>query len=664
MVGGATADEVSVGSLLPEMVDMGNLAHRAKPAYKEAQASSYDRASKDPSDLTTWFANGDNGQFIRTEDRNGHKEYVMADLTGPGAVVRMWSANPAGVYRFYFDGSTTPLIEVKAADLLQGKFANLGDPFGYNASSGCNLYFPFPYEKSLKITVDDSDNNAANHLYYHFGYRTYEAGTKVKTFSMDDLKSNSHEMDRVADILKNGLKEDAPLTKLKFDLGTGYVKDVFKVAATDRDKGNQAVSEFKVRLSIDGVFVDNPDADWTSSDQIHNALRQTRLLMSFDDEPCVDVPLGDFFGSAPGINPLKTLPFQVTADGWMTCRWIMPFKKSAQISIRNDGPRMVKLETQIATRKFKFNNDSYHFKAQWTIDTGSTRPMRDMHFLHVDGEGTWLGSNLHVANTGKDWWGEGDEKAYVDGEAFPSTFGTGSEDYYGYAWGSAALFNEPYHAQPRADGPGSHGHVSVSRYHIFDTIPFTQSFRFDLEEWHWDDCQCNFARTAYWYALPGGTPPIAVDTANLLPPLIEKPKPIKGALEGEKLRIVSKTGGETELQEFGDLSNGKQLWWRDAKVGDKLVLELPVLEAGTYDLSGNFCFAKDYGIHQITVNGVKVAQPIDFYSDGLKWDKKSLGTFQLPQGTITIEIEVAGQNEKALPNHMFGLDYFLLTKQS
>ena len=32
------------------------------------------------------------------------------------------------------------------------------------------------------------------------------------------------------------------------------------------------------------------------------------------------------------------------------------------------------------------------------------------------------------------WWGEGDEKVFVDGEKFPSHFGTGTEDYYGYAW--------------------------------------------------------------------------------------------------------------------------------------------------------------------------------------------------------------------------------------
>lgn len=38
------------------------------------------------------------------------------------------------------------------------------------------------------------------------------------------------------------------------------------------------------------------------------------------------------------------------------------------------------------------------------------------------------------------WWGEGDEKFFVDGERFPSTFGTGSEDYIGYAWAAEPPF--------------------------------------------------------------------------------------------------------------------------------------------------------------------------------------------------------------------------------
>ena len=63
---------------------------------------------------------------------------------------------------------------------------------------------------------------------------------------------------------------------------------------------------------------------------------------------------------------------------------------------------------------------------------------------------------LHVWNPRGGWWGEGDEKFFVDGEKFPSTFGTGSEDYFGYAWGNPHLFQKPYHCpddDPEQPGP-------------------------------------------------------------------------------------------------------------------------------------------------------------------------------------------------------------------
>ena len=73
----------------------------------------------------------------------------------------------------------------------------------------------------------------------------------------------------------------------------------------------------------------------------------------------------------------------------------------------------------------------------------------------------------------------------MDGETFPSHFGTGTEDYYGYAWCWPGLFTHAYHAQPRCDGPGNYGRTSVNRFHILDRIPFTKDFKFDMELWHW-----------------------------------------------------------------------------------------------------------------------------------------------------------------------------------
>src|SRR5262245_18735577 len=115
----------------------------------------------------------------------------------------------------------------------------------------------------------------------------------------------------------------------------------------------------------------------------------------------------------------------------------------------------------------------------------STRPFHDYNFVDVAGKGVFVGDSLHVVNPVKGWWGEGDEKIYIDGETFPSHFGTGTEDYYGYACCSPDKFYHPYHNQPRCDGPGNFGNTSVNRWHILDTIPFENHLRFDMEAWHW-----------------------------------------------------------------------------------------------------------------------------------------------------------------------------------
>ena len=84
-------------------------------------------------------------------------------------------------------------------------------------------------------------------------------------------------------------------------------------------------------------------------------------------------------------------------------------------------------------------------------------PFLDWTFVDIRGRGVFVGDAWTVLNPTQGWWGEGDEKIYVDGETFPSTFGTGTEDYYGYAWGSSKLFSHAYHNQTRCDGPGNSG---------------------------------------------------------------------------------------------------------------------------------------------------------------------------------------------------------------
>ncbi len=653
------------------MTDLARLAKRPAPYYTTAQASSYDRHSTPQTkhDDAAWFANSDFGFFLsQAVSPNGvRKEYIMADLRGPGAIVRLWSANPSGTLRFYFDNEKTPRLAGTMAYLLGGRIAPLTFPFSYVAARGANMYFPLPYKERCIVTLEyeGGEEDKASGLYYHVGYRTYAANTPVRTFALSDLSDTKTLA--VMETVRKDLMRPAPISGAANSKQTVLKKGQSLSLPIDAPSVNgAALRELRVQLPPPAKLSAN--TPWEDPHQLHNVLRNLMVSLSFDGQETVRVPLGDFFASGVGLNPNeKSYPMTIHPNGTLICRFVMPFKKRAVVKIENRNAPTQAITVSAKAMTFVFDANTYLFHAQWTAEKTPTRPFHDMNFLDAKGEGRFVGVSLAVANPTPDWWGEGDEKVTRDGEAFPSIFGTGSEDYFGYAWSSPFLFAVPYHAQTRCDGPGTAGHVSNQRWQLFDDLPFEKSLRFDMEEWHWTpNISPTFARTAYWYEKPSatGTRPAPLNIALLLPPHITPPAPVAGALEGENLPLVSVTGGKVEIQGgYWEISNSKQRWWRDAKRGNKLTLGFSVPTDGTYKLSGNFCFAVDYGIHKIRVNGqAAVPSPADFFAPNLHWEKRAVGTFALKAGQATFEVENVGKNGRAIPGQMFGLDYLLLEK--
>jgi hypothetical protein len=309
-----------------------------------------------------------------------------------------------------------------------------------------------------------------------------------------------------------------------------------------------------------------------------------------------------------------------------------------------------------------------YFHAKWRADHAvPTRPMLDWNYLDAHGRGVFVGASFSIANPTRTWWGEGDEKIYVDGETFPSFFGTGTEDYFGYAWCSNEPFTHAYHNQPRCDGPGNYGQTSVNRWHILDRIPFRRRFRFDMELWHWvADTRVDMAVTAYWYARTGGTDGFERVTEKdlalqLIPPYV--PERVAGAVEGEEMRIIEHTA-TADPQEIEGCSNDQHLWWRGGQqLGDRLVVGFEVESTGTYRVWGRFVKARDYGIVRMSINDTPSGEPVDFYHDGvIVADEIDLGTFDLAAGENRITAEVVGANETAVKGYMFGLDYLRIEK--
>jgi len=643
----APQDGIDFSSLLDEMVDREAFARFPAPSYTCRQFSSYDRKSVTADDHDGWFANADRGQYLRVEENDGRKEWVMMDIDGPGAVVRIWSANPQGNLRVYLDGSTTPVIEGPMTELLGGTGV-VAKPLSAQRSKGWNLYLPIPYAKHCKMTSDAGD------FYYQVNYRTYEAGTAVDSFSMDAFHAAKEKLDAVQ-------KELASPT-LFFDDPTEWPAPMTIPPGTRKSipcGGSGYVDTF-------GVMVKSPD--------LEQALRTVVLRMTFDGEETVWCPLGDFFGTGAGLTPFQDWWRTVRSDGTMLCRWPMPFRESFQVEFLNLGTSPVELRMGIlADTAYRWDDRTMHFHATWRQQNPiHTRPMHDWNYVDIKGRGVFVGDNLAVANPVKTWWGEGDEKIYVDGEGFPSHFGTGTEDYYGYAWCSPEPFQAPFHNQPRCDGPNNFGHTLISRVRALDGIPFTRSFKFDMEVWHWKECDEGYAATTYFYAFPGastnrGPAPEEAARGLLDPPPLPPPFKIEGALECEKLEIVGRTEGIPMGPQGGHgpglWSGDQHLWIQGQKVGDFVELRVPAEGSGPRKVEVFATRSWDYGIVSFSINGKPTDVEVDLLDDEVTaTGALDLGVHEAKDGALILRCEVVGGNPASKGSRsFFGLDCVRLT---
>lgn len=645
-------EKLTYVDLVKRLTDLEHLATLPAPGEATKQWSSYDRASK--YDAATgkyvrWDANGDGGGIIRTE---GDKS-VFAEMEGPGCIWRIWSATAKdGHVRIYLDGASEPAVDLP----FDGYFNGKNEPFSrpqlvHTVANGRNNYTPIPYQKSCKIVAD-----AGWGQYYQFVYTTFPRGTEVPTFKRELTAEENAALDQANGLLsRSGPREYFNVTSLGARLLTAN-----SGLAVTQLEGPAAINGLRVRF----------DPPLTPKDR--DVLRDIILQIRWDGEASssVWVPLGDFFGTAPGANSYRGFPCGLTEDGWWYANWFMPFGKSAEVKVVNEGKQDRDLKLEIYREPLTGDPSKFaRFHAKWHRDeflpTEQARAI-DWPLLKTTGRGRFVGVMLHIWNPRGGWWGEGDEKFFVDGEKFPSTFGTGSEDYFGYAWSSAALFFHPFHNQTFNSG-NCKGHISVNRFHIADQIPFQKSFEGDIEKYYPNEKPTLYASTVYWYLEAGGYDPYSpVPLTERVGYFVQpETKKAPGVIEGEAMKILSKTVGEPQEQEmtgFGpNWSNDAHLWWVGAKPGDQLTLALPVERAGKYQVFAQLTKAVDYGIVQLSLDGKKISGPIDLYHQGVVASGElDLGRHELTAGEHKLSVTITGANEQAVKAYMFGLDYVKL----
>ncbi len=269
-------------------------------------------------------------------------------------------------------------------------------------------------------------------------------------------------------------------------------------------------------------------------------LRRWVIRMYWDGEtsPSVEAPLGDFFGMGFGISRnFVSAPLQMgPSDGrGMNCWFPMPYSEGATVTITNDGDETNALYYYVDYEEFdRLADGMARFHAQWRRENptdGWMHPSRRQEFqadvwrtwkapealnptgqgnyviLEAEGRGHYVGCNLHIdvfERQVNDWYGEGDDMIFVDGEPFPTLHGTGTEDYFCMAYCPQTEYSAPYHGlilySGTPDWPWK-GKNSMYRYHIEDPILFQKSIRVTIEHGHANKLSNDYSSTAYWYQL-------------------------------------------------------------------------------------------------------------------------------------------------------------------
>jgi hypothetical protein len=603
----ARADEpaarsITTGALLEEMKDLSALARWPKPAYRDVQFSSYDRRSTTP-EAPGWFSNADGfgGEpipgFAKTlREPQGDKPglFLIADVRGPGAIARGWSAGMGGVLRVYLDPKTegdkvsdgTLIYEGPAYEFLARRSAHFLKIAGVELDAKDAFvqtdadYLPIPFAQGLKVTWEGSLNELH---FYHLQVREYPAGTSVRTFDpKTDLKQFEPQVRAaIAGLTTPTGGDEGTLTPLAGKIEPGHT---WAWASDKKEPG--AVKELSLKIK---------------AEKLDEVLRGCLLRISFDgsQRPQVESPLGDFFASGPGINPYESLPFTVAADGTMTCRFVMPYREAVRVEIVNHTAAPVDLEGKIRVASWKWDDDSMYFHAKWRIDPDllAGRGAIDLPYVVAIGKGVFVGCACMVMNpvgvptAGGNWWGEGDEKFLVDGEKVPSIFGTGSEDYFNYSWSRPDLFANPYCGQPLDSGPDTAGYVSNHRFHVLDAVPFEKSLAAILELWaHSPTPGMSYARIAYYYARPE----VIDDHRGLMPAdmkiqaLPKREFEARGGATGAKFYHFEDLGaevtaGKLETTPMPIALRLQVVNWQ-AEKGGKLKFKLPIEKDGKLSL--------------------------------------------------------------------------------
>lgn len=476
---------ISWVSLLSEAADLQTLACPVDPGTTSKMFSSCSETGKVMLANLAPKVTGDldHGFFTEVIDSPSGVLATLGEFDGPGVVTWIWSANPMGTLLIFIDKQEEPVLRMPFPDFLAGHFLPVRTPYASVTSFGHNLHFPIVHASHCKLVLVTPRRADVSELYYQIAWRALPSTLPIHPFDPGEIRQHSELLKHLSVRLLTPSISDGPLaeagltcTKTECSLGPGKSVELFRAT------GQRAITAIQVsgrsKRDLSGLWL---EGTWDGVHAMH-------------------IPLHMLAGVSSHVENTQSLP--ATVDGrQITLRWFMPFATDCQLWASNITAQACNVTVDIWTKPIDASRYPLRFHANFIQYTGiKTDGGNILTLAESAGPGRIVGTVLGVDSRSDVWWGEGDHLIWLDDNARPAWHGTGTEDYFGFAWCSQGIFNHPFRGQTYIAGSQSHRIAHMHRYHLLDQLPFQRWGRFQFEAWGLGTGDMDWTTSIMWYS--------------------------------------------------------------------------------------------------------------------------------------------------------------------
>lgn len=449
--------------------------------------------------------------------------WVLFDYKGPGCIVLFRSIGYTGTLRIYVDtepGSGAPAVDVSLPAVHAGQAEGfpshlVADLDKGHGSAWC--YVPIPFRsRCLVIATEAEEPPFGPHFYSLWAHCYASADTAESAAAAPFVRTGWTPFSVVppgASFSGEVLLRGRARATLWQEQESGVVTELrIRLPIMGR---TDALAGLRLRCFWDRASPASPGGGWDSG-----------------FEPQVDAPLGLFFavgypeeGGADSYEvdhgkagtfriPLGTAPprgvaLGETEDGWLYCRFPMPYWADALVELVNAGEKAIgPVEWALRRDEQPYPAESGYFCAAHRREAG-TLSNREYILDERVGTGRYVGCVVRMSSRKDPVRGnfqrgflEGDARFYLDDSRSFESASTGTEEYFNWGWYDVVPHDRPF-AFP-THGYTEHSrslndHSTMYRLHYADWVPYYRSIRCALEHGPTGRWPSDYESVAFFY---------------------------------------------------------------------------------------------------------------------------------------------------------------------